>query len=227
MAKLALNLHNIACLPWTEHQHRSSCLTSATSPPRTVHVSIGSSGRLKLNDEIDILYVDSTGSNISCNENVKGARAEGRKGGISLLLSYISVKSLGCKTLEDCTRNNLVSIPLGFHENDCLTKDLLLNSGVTLFLLRCSRGSNGIRDLALDIVILFRFRLFGDHNSDDVLQDRPFGIVTRRDLKSYMPYCRSGARTCTVVFVCGIYRYNILLVIAADFLYPRRCSGRK
>ena len=61
----------------------------------TVNVSFNGVGHLVIDDERDVLYVNTTTSQVGSDENVRFARSEGLKGGFTLILRFARVKRGG------------------------------------------------------------------------------------------------------------------------------------
>jgi hypothetical protein len=74
-----------------EEQDRNALVAGTSGTTRTMHVGIHITRRVKLNDKINVLNINTTGSNVSGNQNIECTLTEGSESGIALLLSNIPV----------------------------------------------------------------------------------------------------------------------------------------
>ena len=75
-----LNGAHIANLVWTSKGNCQPSLSSATSPTNTVDVVFSGIGKIKVHDHFNVGNVDSTGGNVSCNQNAVTTLIEAIKG---------------------------------------------------------------------------------------------------------------------------------------------------
>jgi len=102
-----------------------------------VDVGVHVAGGLVLDYEVDVGNVDSSGCDVSRDENVERSGAERGKCRVPLLLPNVTVESLGCQGLEDRSGDEIVGVALRLDKDDCFAEDLLLDGagGGGLFLL--------------------------------------------------------------------------------------------
>mmetsp|Transcript_4203 Transcript_4203/g.6930 ORF Transcript_4203/g.6930 Transcript_4203/m.6930 type:complete len:227 (-) Transcript_4203:645-1325(-) len=179
---------------------------------------------MKLNHQIDVLDINPSCGDISCHEHVERSRPESGEGGIALLLSNIPVDGLSRQRLEDTATNELITLGLGFGEDNRLSKDLLLQRRTSLRLGSLDRLRDGIVVLILILTVAirhcFQVNILGNLHSNDILQNRSLRIWTERHLNRRVPHrgCRSSSR----LIPGNINAECVLLVPTSNLLHPRR-----
>jgi hypothetical protein len=114
---LALYHLNLALSLLREEGDASAREASTSSTTRSVDVSLSVSGRLNLDNQIDIRDIKTSGGNISSNQDIEFALLKSLESYLTLVLANISMHDLNI-VLNFISENQLISISFGLSEND-------------------------------------------------------------------------------------------------------------
>mmetsp|Transcript_18376 Transcript_18376/g.37947 ORF Transcript_18376/g.37947 Transcript_18376/m.37947 type:complete len:283 (-) Transcript_18376:916-1764(-) len=178
-----------------------------------MHIGVHISWRVKLDDEINVLNVNTPCSNVSRYQDIECTSSERIQCRITLLLTNVTMERLGCQTLEHATRHKFVSLTFRFCENNGLSENLLLHSTTALLFLFGSRGRNCICFINFCFVVSFR-----DFDGNDVFEDGTLRFDTRWELDSHM--ADGCGNTSTTFVTCSIDSINVRLVFCTDLFDP-------
>jgi len=118
-AGLALNHLDLALSLLREEGDASARVSGTCGTAGPVNIGLSVSGRLHLNDQIDIGDIEASRCDISSDQDIELALLESLESYLALVLPDISVHHLDI-VLDLVSENQLIGVGFGLRENDCL-----------------------------------------------------------------------------------------------------------